>query len=535
MKITDFRNKTAILYARCSAENEKQQSTKIQIEQLKKCCTENGIYVVKEPFEENISGAVLEREQLDIILKSEPMADLLCIREVSRLSRSEDYNDAYSKLQELIKKYNIYILLDDTLIEKGKNELATDIMLMIKLFGAADERKKIRDRTSAALKKYKEESVFNVVSGKVSYGLMKVPNPNFVKGVNTKSVWVKNPDTWNNVVNVFELRSKGYSILKITQITGFSDATIRQIFNSKKVNHIMETEHPELLKKSIEKREQMKTVKIPHKHPNKYKGIIFYQDTKRVMTHQTTSRYVKYKLRDGSCAIQEKYIDDCVERTIRCMLNFFGLKVAELSKENNERLGELKSMKEGYISTNANIKEQIAKLNKNIMKFIKSNDEELENLAIDERNRLRVQMENNTIQIRNIEEEEKRISSIDYTNIHLNINQTNLPEFIKKYIEKVEVWRKDKYHLIVKVFVKREYISSNWYNYKQYEVLNHRGNSCKIHPLHIEGSGGYVFDTDAKGEALVEELMAGGYWDLQVPQLPYYTPEEIEEKFGNKK
>ena len=99
---TNLNGKTAILYARCST-NEKQQSTKIQIEQLQRYCTENGITVMKE-FSENISGAAEHREELENILYSDPMADLLIIREVSRLSREEDYNEGYLKLQQLLKK-----------------------------------------------------------------------------------------------------------------------------------------------------------------------------------------------------------------------------------------------------------------------------------------------------------------------------------------------------------------------------------------------------------------------------------------------
>ena len=185
MNTQNLNGKSAILYARCST-NEKKQSTKIQIDQLKKFCNENGITVIDE-FKENISGAAEHREELEKILYSEPKAELLVIREVSRLSREENYNDGYWKLQQLLKKYSIYVLLDDIYLEKGKTDLANDIVMIVKLFGAADERKKIVDRTSTAIKKYKDNPL-NVISGKVGFGLMKAPNPNFVKGVNTKNI-----------------------------------------------------------------------------------------------------------------------------------------------------------------------------------------------------------------------------------------------------------------------------------------------------------------------------------------------------------
>ena len=95
--LENFNGKTAIIYARAST---KEQSTKIQIEQIELFCKQNGI-IINNKFSENVSGAKEHREQLDLILNSEPLADLLIIREVSRLSREENYNDGYLKLQQL--------------------------------------------------------------------------------------------------------------------------------------------------------------------------------------------------------------------------------------------------------------------------------------------------------------------------------------------------------------------------------------------------------------------------------------------------
>ena len=173
MNTQELSGKNCILYARCST-NEKQQSTKIQLEQLEAFCKKNEITINKK-FSENVSGAKEHREQLEIILDSEPMADLLIIREISRISREDDYMEALDKVKLLSKKYSIYVLLDDYYIKKGEViDLATGITMMVKLYGAADERKKILDRTTTARDKYRQNPI-NVSTGTkyIPFGLMK--------------------------------------------------------------------------------------------------------------------------------------------------------------------------------------------------------------------------------------------------------------------------------------------------------------------------------------------------------------------------
>jgi DNA invertase Pin-like site-specific DNA recombinase len=517
MDTQKFKGKTALLYARCST-NEKQQSTKIQIEQLKKFCIDNGITVLKE-FSENISGAAEHREKLEVILYGEPMADMLIIREVSRLSREENYNDSYLKLQQLLKKYSIYVYLDDIYLEKGQTDLANDIVMLIKLFGAADERKKILDRTSTAIRKYKETSPVNVVSGKVGFGLMKAENPNFVKGVNTKNIWVKNPTEWQTVREVFGLRSKGYSILRIAAIVGLKNCIVRQIFDSKVVRYYMEQEDHELLSRSEERKESMKTVKSPSKHENIYKGIIFYEDTKRAMIHQLSARGGRYKLRDGKLTVKETIINEAVIATIRCLLGFFDLKKDELSKDNMARIEELLKMKNGYIAENSGIDGQLKVLRK---KFVKAVDEEMENEINAEIMRLKAQIDGNDSKIRMADKEIKRLQAIDYKKMNLVINSNNLSEFVARYIRKVEIWEKEGFIIIIKVFVKDGYIPENWHDYKQYEVFNHRGQWIK--PLPIEDSFKQVYYDGGNFENRVDTIGGGMYWELKVDALPKEWP-----------
>lgn len=188
MNTQELNGKTSILYARASTQ---EQSCKVQLEQLRKFCNDNEIKIIDE-FEENISGAKEHREQLEIILESEPKADLLIIREISRISREEDYLAALEKVRKLVQKYSIYVLLDDYYIRKGEViDLATGITMMVKLYGAAEEREKIKDRTSAARDKYRQNPLNIYSSNKhIPFGLMKDDNPDYQKGVNTKRIWV---------------------------------------------------------------------------------------------------------------------------------------------------------------------------------------------------------------------------------------------------------------------------------------------------------------------------------------------------------
>lgn len=510
----NLNGKTAILYARCST-NEKKQSTKVQIEQLQKFCAENGI-TVNDKFEENVSGAAEHREKLEKILYNDPMADLLIIREVSRLSREENYNDGYMKLQQLLKKYSIYVLLDDIFLEKGKTDLAHDIVMIIKLFGAADERKKIVARTNTAVKKYIENSTLNVISGNAGFGLKKVPNPNFVKGVNTKNIWAKNEEEWPTVLKIYELRAKGYSILKIAQIVGMKNCIVRQVFDSKVIKYYMELEHLELLNKSDKAKESMKTVKSPSKHENIYKGIIFFQDTKKAMTHQMSARGGRYKLKDGGLTVKETAINEAVTRTIRCLLGFFDLKKEELSKGNKERIEELKSLKNGYMAESAGLNTQIAIYRK---KFMKAIDEEMENAINEEIAKLKAQIENNNSRIKMAEIEIERLNAINYEKLDLVINDANLAEFVTKYIRKIEVWKKEGFTVIIKVFVHDSYIGENWHDYKQYEVFNHRGQYIK--PLPIEENSYMRVYVDGSVDNWVDTIGGGMYWETKVMALYY--------------
>jgi hypothetical protein len=66
--------------------------------------------------------------------------------------------------------------------------------------------------------------------------------------------------------------------------------------------------------------------------------------------------------------------------------------------------------------------------------------------------------------------------------------------------------------------VNPEYIPDNFFDYKEYELFNNK---------HYR----YTLITNPDAAQTVWEN--GSCWDCKYHSLPYYTPEEIAEKFGN--
>lgn len=511
MKTQDFNGKTGIIYARCST-NEKQQSTKIQIEQLEKFCNENGIKVI-DKFSENVSGAKEHREELEKILYSEPMADLLIIREISRISREEDYLAALEKVRQLATKYSIYILLDNYYIEKGKIiELSDGITMMVKLYGAAEEREKIKERTSTAKNKYLENPI-NAATGTrfIPFGLMKVDNPNYSKGVNTKKIWGKNPEEWPMVEKFFELKKYGYSYEKISQITGIYESLVRRTIKSKKIRYYMEES---ILNKVDEETAKNNSCPSPTKHQNKYKNLIFVGDTNTAMAHQCSKgNGEQYRDKNGKGSIKVRIIDDIVKRTLYAMMVIFDLKKEELSKDNKAKMENYSNQIEGLMKNLVTISKDEDGLNR---KFIKAPNEAVENMISKELEKIQVEKNKINKRVEELKEEIKRLNSIDYNAMKIKIDDTNFVDFIQKYIRRIEFWHQGKNHNIFKVYVYSNYIPSHFFDCKIFEVVSFRHYSIK--ELHNEGAVQIV-----GGETNPIN------WDCKAYSLPNYTDEEFKE------
>lgn len=501
MNTQELNGKTTILYARAST---KEQSCKVQLEQLRKFCNENNIKIIDE-FQEKISGAKEHREQLEIILDSDSKADLLIIREISRISREEDYLAALEKVRKLVQKYSIYVLLDDYFIRKGEViDLATGITMMVKLYGAAEEREKIKDRTSTARDKYRKNPI-NVATGTkfIPFGLMKADNPDFEKGVNTKKIWVKNPDEWTIVENIFNLKCEGYSLVKISQITGVSLNIVQQTIKNPKIRYYIPTT---VLEKCDKATEQNNSNPNPTKHTNLYKNKIFCRDTDLAMIHQcSVANGDQYRAKKGeSGTIKTAIIDDAVERTIIGMMVFFDLKKQELSADNEAKIKRYESEVLGMMKTYIEKSKQEDDLGR---KFIKAPNETIEKMITEQINTIHAEKDKIFWMVESMKAEINRLRSIDYSDVKFKLTKENFPDFVDKYIRRIECWHLKKNHHLIKVYVQPEYIPSNFYDYKMFEVMNYKH---------------YTIEEKKNPDAAQTVWENGFSWDCKYFSLPYY-------------
>lgn len=457
---TRFNGKTAILYARAST---LEQSTIIQLKQLEEFCNQNNI-IIKQEFEENVSGAKECREQLQTILQNEPFADMLIVREISRLSREEDYVAALEKIRNLALKYDIYILLDNYYIEKGKRiELSDGITMLVKLYGAADERLKIKDRTVTARAKYRENPI-NAVNSTTHFGFKKVNNPNFVKGVNTKRILVPDEEQWKIVEKIFDLRIKGFSNDIIASTVGMKKSTVQKFYSRAIIRHYMDKTKLALVDEINQKNRFIKT----RDYHNKYKGIIFNEDTNTALCHESynkSEKRMQFRSRiKGGGSINEDILDYCVKKTLSALIEFFDYEKYEIEKDKQEEIKQLTEIKNGKNELYRNNESKIANLNR---KFVYAPNEETEKLITEEINKTTHEQEEIIQDIAQIDNQILEIINIKIDK-NKEITDTNIEYFIHKYIRRIEVWRNTQTNQTLKIYIKKQYITSLWIDYTQW-------------------------------------------------------------------
>lgn len=490
MEAQELKGKTAILYARASTQA---QENKIQIDDLQKFCKSNGI-IVNGIYQEKISGAKEHREELEILLDSEPLADLLIVREVSRLSREEDYMAALDKIRILVQKYTIIIKADNYFIPKGQIiGLADGITMMIKLWSAADERNKIKLRTSTARNKYRENPI-NVSTGTryTPFGLMKAPNPNYIKDVNTKQIWVQNPDEWKTVEKIFEFKAKGYSYSKISNMLGITEQIIIQTIKSPKIRYYIDSA---LLNETDKATELNNTNPNPHKYTNKYKNRIFFEDTNTAMAHQYTVKggfqYAKKGGTGGS--IKVEIIDSMVKMVIDFLLDFTEIKQDEIKAQNQEKINELLTLIDGLQNTIIKNQAKLKDLNK---KYINApNDDIMIEIKsrIEETTKEIKSLEN---QISNYSIELSKLESIKDNTFNVDDNFQNL---IDKYIQRIECYHTAKFQHTFKIYTS---IIENYGLHFEFSVHHH--NKIEISPLLVVDENGNVRKFDKSMQKRIE-------------------------------
>lgn len=457
---------TAILYARAST---KEQSTKIQVKQLEDYCKRNGLKI-KGVYEENISGAATEKECLDAIINAEPMADILLIREVSRLSREKDYVNALAKVNQLVKKYTIHILADNYTIQKGNVLPMNDgIILIVKLYGAADEREKIALRTSEARKRYRENPMNNAAGG-TPFGLEKVPNPNYIKGSNTKYIFQPGKD-WDKVIEVYTLKAQGQSYTQVAYQTGLDKSLVRNIIRNKRIRFFL----PYGLAEEADRQSKLlDSSPTPKRHHNPYKNIVFDGDSDRAMVHQITSKGNRYVVA-GKGLILETDLNDTVYKALTTFVRFFQIKRDDLLTQNTLKIENLKTSIQALRDVFRKKTTDISTLRQ---KAVRTNEmglyEEIQKRIISTQN----EMDKISEQIALYENEIDSLSKVELEDAV--ITRDNLETYVHRYVKAIRYYPVRTFCRIIRVEIKDEFIPDGYVDYKAYEVYrSHSGNYIK--------------------------------------------------------
>lgn len=463
---------TAIIYSRVST---KEQSNEKQIEQLTDYCNRNGLEI-KGVYSEKVSGAATEKEVLDGIIYGEPMADVLIIREISRLSRENDVWSAGGKIKQLSEKYTIIIVADNRTIEKGSlKDNMEGLVLFVKLMGAADEREKIAMRVSEARARYAKNPT-NYAYGGLAFGLEKVPNPEYVKGINTKSLIQPSRD-FEKVIQVYTLKSSGLSNAQIARNVSITESLVHNILRNKKIRLFL----PEGLADAADEgnRKNNSRTPSPSKHANMYKGIIFSGDTDKPMHHQCTSKGNRYE-RAGVGVITDDDLNETVLRALQSFVVFFNVEKDEVVKERDAKIKQIQMA----IDTNAElIKEREAELELLRQKALKSKDVKMYERIEKEINKKEKTLEDTKKQIHKWNRDIKRLNSIQIENEEVTLE--NLETYVSRYVKAVRYYPVKPFVRIIRVEIKEEYLPAGANNYKDYEVCRNWKNHY-ITPLEIK-------------------------------------------------
>lgn len=466
--------KTAIIYSRVST---KEQANEKQVEQLMDYCHKNG-YEIKGVFEEKVSGAATEKEVLDNIKNGEPMADVLVIREISRLSREENVWKAGEKLMDISNKYTIIVAADNYIIEKGSlnNDNFKGLVLYVQLMGAADERKKIAMRTTEARKRYAVDFT-NYAAGGVPFGLKKVTNDNHKKGINTKCKLEINEDEWQTVLNVYNLTAAGLSHAQVARNVGISPSLVYNILRNKKIKMFLDDKT--LIDAAKEASAKNNSAPSPSKHVNMYKGIIFDGDTERPMVHQCATKGNRY-LVAGKGAISDEDLNETVLKALQSFVTFFNVKKEDVVKEHNAQIKQIGIAIEANISL---LHAKQAEKELTIKKAEKATDLNMFERMNKQAENLEKEIGEISKQISQFHKQIKQLKNVEIRNEDVTLE--NLETYVQRFVKAVRYYPVKPFVRRIRVEIKDEYLPEGANNFREYEVCNSRWERY-ILPLEIK-------------------------------------------------
>lgn len=210
--------KRVIGYIRVSTDNQDLERQRVLI---RKYCENKGYSLLRIEEDYAISGTVSNRNGLNSILNiTNSVADMVVVSELSRLSRQDDIFETLTQIHTIIRNVDLVILDEpDKVYEAGKTIILSDfLMLAIKAYGAADERKKIVSRRMTTGKDSKVQAFpLMLTDSNIPTGFKAVPNPNYIKGATPKMLLVEDEERMQLVRDIFNYVANGLSLGKTAE------------------------------------------------------------------------------------------------------------------------------------------------------------------------------------------------------------------------------------------------------------------------------------------------------------------------------
>lgn len=209
--------KRVIGYIRVSTDNQDLERQRVLI---RKYCENKGYSLLRIEEDYAISGTVSNRNGLNSILNiTNSVADMVVVSELSRLLRQDDIFETLTQIHTIIRNVDLVILDEpDKVYEAGKTIILSDfLMLAIKAYGAADERKKIVSRMTTGKDSKVQAFPLMLTDSNIPTGFKAVPNPNYIKGATPKMLLVEDEERMQLVRDIFNYVANGLSLGKTAE------------------------------------------------------------------------------------------------------------------------------------------------------------------------------------------------------------------------------------------------------------------------------------------------------------------------------
>lgn len=209
--------KRVIGYIRVSTDNQDLERQRVLI---RKYCENKGYSLLRIEEDYAISGTVSNRNGLNSILNiTNSVADMVVVSELSRLSRQDDIFETLTQIHTIIRNVDLVILDEpDKVYEAGKTIILSDfLMLAIKAYGAADEKKKIVSRMTTGKDSKVQAFPLMLTDSNIPTGFKAVPNPNYIKGATPKMLLVEDEERMQLVRDIFNYVANGLSLGKTAE------------------------------------------------------------------------------------------------------------------------------------------------------------------------------------------------------------------------------------------------------------------------------------------------------------------------------